>query len=346
MNAALTPKRLTISWKYQVLLWIGYWLYSSIQSLPFYNNFLSNLGTEGVFTLGIILCVYVTLWVLIPRLLIPKKYMWFILAVLALSWGVAWITNEFLAWLFHPILIEFFSGWQGKFVLFTDTLLIIALSMTIQFIGRWRERDAYARELEKKNVETELALLKSQVNPHFVFNILNAVYHLIAKDSDKAQQLLLQFSDILSHQIYDSGKDRIPLEKEIDYLKNYIEVEEMRSEGLMELNCQFPDSVNGYEIAPMLMLPLVENAFKHSKRAEGYDVDIVLSLEGKVLNLHIRNSLNEKHHKNDNGLGLENVRRRLELLYPDGHEFLAEKKEDVFETRMRINLHEAQESDH
>ena len=341
MNDRPTPQRLRLSWKYHVLLWIVYWLYSSVQSLPFYNNFLSNLETEGVFTIGVIVCVYITLWVLIPRLLIPKKYVLFGLSVLAISWGASYIVTEFLAWVFRPVIIPFFEGWQGKFVLFTDTLLIVALSTAFHFIMRWRERDAYARELEKKNVETELALLKSQVNPHFVFNILNAVYHLIGKDSTKAQELLLQFSDILSHQIYDSGKDRIPLDKEIAYLKNYIEVEKMRSEGLMELTCQLPQAVNGFEIAPMLMLPLVENAFKHSKKAEGYEVKIELSVEEEWLKLHIINSLNEKQMTKESGIGLVNVRRRLELLYPDTHEFVAEKREDFFETRLNLHLHEA-----
>ena len=345
MRDSSQPKRFLLSWKYQLLLWIGYWLYSSIQTLPFYEYFLSNLGTEGIFTLATAICVYINLFFLIPRLLIPKKYLWFTLAVLGITLTIAWITNELFAF-FLPVDVPFFSSWQGKLVLFTDSLLIIALTSAIHFLWKWQDRDRYAKELEKQNIETELALLKSQVNPHFVFNILNAIYHLISKDKGKAQDLLLQFSDILSHQIYDSGKDIIPLEKELNYLKNYIEIEKARSEDLMALECSFPENVNGYGIAPMLMLPLVENAFKHSKKADGYQVDIHLKLEKETLSLDIHNSLNENKNEKTHGLGLTNVKRRLELLYPDKHEFSTQKTEDTFITQLKIKLNETQVSDH
>ena len=339
-----SSNRIGLHWAYQVLLWILYWIYSAVQSLPFYNNLFQNLFTEGIFLISIIISVYTNLKFFIPQFLIPRKYSVYFLLAIGLSFGTAWLTNQLLAWSFHPIEIPFYSGWQGRLVLFTDILLIMALTSAMQFLWKWRERDRYARELEQKNIETELALLKSQVNPHFVFNILNTVYHLISRNAEKAQTLLLQFSDILSHQIYDSAKDRIPLEKEITYLKNYIEIEEMRSGEFMELSCKLPESVNGYEIAPMLMLPLFENAFKHSKRAEGYQVQIEMEVQDKSLILDIKNSIskNGEAKTNRHGIGLPNVKRRLELLYPNQHSFSAkETEEDCFHTHLTLKLHEA-----
>ena len=288
----------------------------------------------------LLFCTYFNLLILIPKFLIPKRYVLYIFLALTLAFSTAWLTNTLFAYAMLPIEIPFFSGWQGKFVLLTDTLFIMALTSAMQFLWKWRERDRYARELEQKNIETELALLKSQVNPHFVFNILNTVYHLISRNTEKAQNLLMQFSDILSHQIYDSAKDRIPLEKEIVYLKNYIEIEEMRSSEFLTLTCSLPSSVNGLEIAPMLMLPLVENAFKHSKRAEGYQVTIDMQVEDQTLVLNITNSINEKLLTKHKGIGIANVHRRLELLYPEQHQFSAEPTEaDCFHTHLTLQLH-------
>ena len=211
------PNKLGLHWGYQVLLWLIYWVYSAVQSLPFYPDLLQNFATEAIFCLAIIFCTYVNLLYFIPRFLIPRKYFLFILLSVGLAFGTSWLTNALMAYAFLPIEIPFFQTWQGRLVLFTDTLFIMALTTAMQFLWKWQERDRYARELEQKNIETELALLKSQVNPHFVFNILNTVYHLISRNSEKAQNLLMQFSDILSHQIYDSAKDRIPLRKG-DYL--------------------------------------------------------------------------------------------------------------------------------
>ncbi len=327
--------------------WMLYWLYSSTQTLFFYDDFFSNLFTEAGFTIVIATCVYINLGVFIPRFLITQKYLRYIVLVIVLAIIASWLINEGYALLFYPVEIDFFGGWQGKLVLFTDIILMTAFTMSIYFLIKWRERDRYAKDLEQKNLETELALLKSQINPHFVFNILNAIYHLIAKDATKAQHLLSQFSDILSHQIYDSAQAKIDLEKEISYLEKYIEIEKLRSGDLVDLSYDLPTHGEGYSIAPMLMLPLIENAFKHSKSAHGSKVDIHMSIQNDQLSLDIENSINpHQTSSNGKGIGIPNVKRRLELLYPDQHKFVVSKDQGKFYTRLNISLHEVEVSDH
>ncbi len=335
------------SWRH-LPFWIVYWIYASVQTLPFYNDFLSNLFTEAGNTLVIAFCVYINFMFLIPRFLIPQRYLIYALLLAGISFATSWLINELYVWLLYPIEVAFYSSWQGKLVLLTDMVLMIAFATAIYFVLKWRERDHYVKELEQKNLETELTLLKSQVNPHFTFNVLNTIYHLIAKSPEKAQNVLAQFSDILSHQVYDSTQTQIELNKEINYLRKYIEIEQLRSGDLLNLKCELPAVDQDMQIAPMLILPLIENAFKHSKSAHGSKVVIFMSLHGHQLKLEIENSINGKgnsfgHH----GLGLPNVSRRLELLYPDRHEFQVQKDENqqVFYTHLTINLDEIKMSD-
>jgi len=336
------------SWRH-LPFWMMYWIYASVQSLPFYNHFLSNLVTESGNIVVIASCVYINFLFLIPRFLIQQRYVIYAILLIGISFVSSWLINEFYVLLLYPVEVDFFSSWQGKMVLFTDIILMIAFTTAIYFVLKWKERDRYVKELERKNLETELALLKSQVNPHFIFNILNTIYHLIAKSPHKAQHVLVQFSDILSHQIYDSAKAQIELDKEISYLKKYIEIEQLRSGDLLDLKYELPEVGQDKQIAPMLILPLIENAFKHSKSAHGSKVFICMTLNENQLRLEIENSMNgNKNSSAHHGLGLPNVSRRLELLYPGRHEFQVQKDENqqVFYTYLTINLDEAKVSDY
>jgi len=334
-------------WVYHSILWVGYWMIAALQTLAFYDVFSHNLMSEGIYTLAIAGCVYFNIYVLIPRFLLKKRFLLYGLLLFPIAFGLSVGANLLLYHTFAPSI--FFASWQGRLVLITDMLMLVAFTTALFFIAKWRERDRYARELERQNVKSELALLKTQINPHFVFNILNTIYHLIDKNVAVAKSTLLGFSDILSHQLYDATKDSVPLEKELVYIQNFIEIERIRSGDSLELKVALPKEVNGYVIAPMLMIPLIENAFKHGKKAKGYFVYIDLWIDHAELNLKLENSLQDTAKltkKNPNsGIGIHNVERRLELLYPNKYKLTVRRQSNCFITELTLKLDEAKMSD-
>ena len=191
------------------------------------------LGSVGV--------IYFNYYYWIPKYLIRQKRYWFytfsILTFIILN---AWVVTIVLRNFFSNS--EYYSNWEGTFNIAVDTAVLIGLTTAFKFILQWQERNNYATQLEKKSLENELEMLKSQINPHFIFNTLNTIYFLMEqKEGEKAKEALLKFSDTLSHQLYDYNKDWIDLGKEVEYLKNYIELQRMRhDEELLTLHCELP----------------------------------------------------------------------------------------------------------
>ncbi len=166
---------------------------------------------------------------------------------------------------------------------------------------------------------------------------------MLGKNLEQGKNLLLQFSEILSHQLYETSKKQIPLEREFENLQNYIEIERVRHEDLVQVTCTFPEHTEGFQIAPMLLLPLVENAFKHGQSTQGYRVQIEASIDHGALKFNIENSVPEKQQQTlekTKGIGLANVKRRLALLYPNQHLFQVVAKNATFIVNLTIQLHE------
>jgi sensor histidine kinase YesM len=194
---------------------------------------------------------------------------------------------------------------------------------------------------EVAHSKTELLLLQSQLSPHFLFNTLNNIYGLSLSDHARVPTLLLKLSDLLRYSVYEAKELFVPINEELEYLKNYIEFEKIRLGDRLHLQCEFKVSVQTEKIAPMLLIVFVENAFKHSRNVNenGVTIDLAIRQEGKGLHFSISNpvsspevksSLEERH----SGFGLENVKRRLALLYPERHQL------DILETEghFRVNL--------
>lgn len=334
------PQTLPInSLAFHVAFWLIYWVFAGMQDLVFISQFRENFNLPTV--LGSMGVVYFNYYYWIPKYLIKQKRHWFytfsIFAIIILN---AWLVNVFVRNFISPK--EYFFSWEGTFTLAVDTTVLVAFTTAFKFIQQWHERNNYAVQLEKKNLESELEMLKSQINPHFIFNTLNTIYFLMEqKEDEKAKEALLKFSDTLSHQLYDYNKDWIDLDKEVDYLQNYIELQRLRhDEELLDLTCDLPENVNGYQIAPMLLIPFVENAFKHSSNSKGYKVDIRLHVENGVLDFSTQNTINpSKHyHEGTGGIGLQNVQRRLDLTYPDRYELDLKEEGGVYNAHLKINL--------
>ncbi len=310
-----------------------------MQDVVFISQFRENFNLPTV--IGSMGVVYFNYYYWIPKYLIKQKRHWFytfsIFAIIILN---AWLVNVFLRNFISPR--EYYFGWEGTFTLAVDTTVLVAFTTAFKFIQQWHERNNYAVQLEKKNLESELEMLKSQINPHFIFNTLNTIYFLMEQKEDvRAKEALLKFSDTLSHQLYDYNKDWIDLDKEVDYLENYIELQRLRhDEELLDLTCELPAQVKGYHIAPMLLIPFVENAFKHSSNSKGYKVDIRLNVDNGTLHFSTENTINpnKRFQEGTGGIGLKNVQRRLDLTYPERYQLNLNDDGKIYKAHLKINL--------
>ncbi|NAS11146.1 sensor histidine kinase [Poritiphilus flavus] len=300
------------------------------------NIFFSAYSTKFIFYVVMqALGVYFNLYFLIPRFLQKGNYLVYIpmllLTVLTTSAGIiggyyvnAAVVGLPFEELFKIAPTEFFTLFKSNAL--PSTLASMTLAMSIKLTKNWMASEKRRNTIEKEKLQTELKFLRSQFNPHFLFNTINSIFVLIHKDQDKASNSLAKFSELLRYQLYQCNEPFIPLEQELDYLVNFIELEKLRQESeLLELNVDLDKTTSlTLEIAPFLMIPFVENAFKHvsyHKNAKNW-IDIQLRLEQSNLQLMVSNSRNPlvvEKENGVNGIGLANVKRRLELLYPNAH---------------------------
>ncbi len=179
------------------------------------------------------------------------------------------------------------------------------------------------KEKETENLKTELSFLRSQVSPHFMFNVLNNMVALARKKSDLLEPSLIKLSSLLRYMLYETDEDKVLLEKEVDYLKSFIELQAQRFGKNVDIHTTFEPVTDDFVIEPMLLIPFVENAFKHGTGlVPEARIDITLKLENGQLNFCVRNRYNETtewEKDKTSGIGLTNVKRRLNLLYPNSH---------------------------
>lgn len=229
---------------------------------------------------------------------------------------------------------------------FRSTLAATTLAMSIKLAKNWIETQRRQRALEKEKLETELKFLKYQFNPHFLFNSINSIFFLIHKNPDIASASLAQFSELLRHQLYESNDSLISLKKEIAYLENFIELEKLRQrpdlKTVFNIDDDYPQCLG---VAPFILMTFVENAFKHvSKHTDSANwIRMDLKIDGMLLKMVIANSRADNDSRQAihyGGIGLKNVQRRLDLLYPDGHRLEIQRTEVDFKVVLELQLEE------
>ena len=235
-------------------------------------------------------------------------------------------------------------GWLFFLRDMLSLVFTIGLSAAIRMSARWTQNEAARKEAEKSRAEAELKNLRNQLNPHFLLNTLINIYALIAFDSDKAQQAVQELSKLLRYVLYDNQQTYVPLCKEVDFIRNYIELMRIRLSSNVKMTTQFdiqPDSQT--LIAPLIFISLIENAFKHGiSPTETSFISIRISESNKEVICEIRNSNHPKtmEDKSGSGVGLEQVSRRLEILYPGDYTWSKgiSKEGEVYESRLSIRI--------
>lgn len=199
-------------------------------------------------------------------------------------------------------------------------------------------------EVEKEKITTELNFLRSQINPHFLFNLINTIYFQIDKNNKDARASVEKLSEMLRYQLYECTTDKIEIKKELDYIKNYVAVQTLRMEKGSDVQLQIDDKIDNFKIAPLLILPIVENAFKHVsnfKEVSQNKIHIVLTRnDTKNFIVETINTYDKTNGVNflmqSGGLGVQNLRRRLELLYPNQHELTVDQLNGLYITTLKI----------
>jgi two-component system, LytTR family, sensor kinase len=301
------------------------------------------------------LAVYFNLYFLIPRYLEKGKYVQFLaFLLLTILVTAAMIVPGYYvgAWAAGKTVEEFFGpGNYGFFHMMlggplSSTVAATTFAMSIKLAKNWLQTQRRQQTLEKEKLETELNFLKYQFNPHFLFNSINSIFFLIHKNPDMASASLAKFSELLRHQLYECNDHQIPLSKEIAYLENFIELEKLRQKDTLEVvfNAEGHLSTSpGIAIAPFILMTFMENAFKHVSRHDDRPnwIHGDLELTGSKLKFHLRNSISEGNGPeviNYGGIGLKNVQRRLDLIYPGKYKLEIRRDADQFVVHFEAEL--------
>ena len=303
----------------------------------------------------VVLFFYLNYFIFVPQLLLRKKQIIFAL-VLILSIVFTYYVNDFIMQEVRQkyIPVKTYPTQEQTIRMQhrmehrrqaenMGTMVVVLIGFFISTVmretGEWYIQEKQSKEMEKQKLVSELSFLKSQVNPHFLFNSLNGIYALAIKKSDKTPGAILQLSDLMRHMLYESEKERVDLSKEVDYLKNYIALQKLRLAKDAVIEFDVKGEVAGKQIEPMLFIPFLENAFKHGVDSEGADIRIRLEVKQNRLNFSMFNRVSAARQKDRvSGIGLVNVKKRLDLHYGDQYKLDYEEKNGIFTVNLQLNL--------
>ncbi len=337
---------------WHLIFWLFYLVFYTFQ-YGLYQMDLANTFLYCLLSLPVVLsAVYFNLYFLIPKFLLKKKYRsFFFLFIISAGFFTLLlrIDSYFVAvpLLYSGDFLEryYTVGFFRISYLFSHFVSIYTVVMAAAFIKlllQWYHSRQQNELLAREKLETELKFLKSQIHPHFLFNTLNNLYALTLKRSDKAPETVLKLSELLEFMLYDCNASKINLSKELKLVKNYIDLEKLRYDNGLSIQFDVKGDPSKLEIAPLLILPLVENCFKHgvSEQTNNSRIKISLDVDGNKFLLTTQNSkLNETQEDiggYKEGIGLDNVIRRLKLLYPNRHKIEIINGENLHSVKLEL----------
>ena len=300
-----------------------------------YNTGFGDVVYTGLFHIPLIMVVYLHIYA-IKSLFEPKKYWVYFSTTLALLLFGTCLYFTIFKFLVPSFKVYYFIAYYTprEIAQFIAAYLVISFLLYLSF--SWFRLKNKELQLERENHQVKLKNLKSQISPHFLFNSLNNIYGATSKEDKTTRSYLLHLSDSLRYLIYDTDVDFVPLHAEVEYLSNYVALEKLRFEDSKNIGLNIEGDIEKFVIAPLIFLPLVENCFVHCNRADPF-IDISLSIKDHHLKFHSQNNLS-LHHSRQGGVGLNNVKKRLELIYGNGHESTHEVADNIFKLYLSINL--------
>ena len=310
----------------------------------FYYSFVHLIYTSPLY----IGATYITLYIIIPKFLLKKRYKEFVISSVYMVLGVAYLEILIIICLIVLPVNVVPLKWSAPINL--DSLdiylrligiyIVVFLASSIKLLKHWYTMQKKNQQLIKEKLEAELNMLKSQVHPHFLFNTLNNLYALTLKKSDKSPDVVLKLSDILDFMLYHSNKDFVELEREIKLVNNYIDLEKLRHSDRLQIDFEIDGDTKNKHIAPMVIFPLVENCFKHGAGSTNQKswIKLLLQISSDSLNFTAENSKINKPAEKKGGLGLVNLRKRLDLIYPDNYELDIIETDSIFTATLNLSF--------
>ncbi|MCF3649680.1 sensor histidine kinase [Synoicihabitans lomoniglobus] len=311
------------------------------------------IGRLAVMSAAVAITISFNVFVLLPKLAHRRRFVMYYIALLLLVYGAGhgiYAANGFV--------MEQITGRPARYpspkakmvvVFFNQVLVFTALSSVLHYLRSW----ARSRELERQKLEAELTALKAQLNPHFLFNSLNNIYSLALDKSDDGPAYVLKMSEMMRYILHDSQVESIELRKELEFVQHYLDLERIRTENTMRMTLNVQGDPEGVQVAPLLFLPFVENAFKHGVSTAPVEAFVEINASVLVDGHLVVEVINSKEDMEavlagmgitppapasemPGGIGLENVRRRLHLLYPDRHDLVLRDEGDRFVARVEV----------
>jgi len=309
--------------------------------IPLLIKFARSIISTGFFAS----IVYVNWMLLIPKFLKKRNWVMYLISLILLAVLVTppQVLAMFLIYDDSPSIQSYFYHKQN--VLFFQSIFIAVSSAAFKITQDWLGHERASKDLKSQNLASELNFLKSQINPHFLFNTLNNLYALSLKKSDQAPETVLMLSEMMRYMLYECNVERVMLQKEINYIKNYLELEKIRLGENFDIDFKVEGEAYDLQIAPLMFIPFIENSFKHGMNTlltEGF-VHIYLKIEDGDVFMKITNTKGaqiskDPKGKQSGGIGLINIKRRLKLIYPQKHKISFVETNDEFTVQLNIQL--------
>ncbi|MEM1322521.1 MAG: histidine kinase [Bacteroidota bacterium] len=326
------------------------WLFFYPTLNSFYTEY--SFGTWTLVELSV-MCVklpftYFVIYYLVPQYLIKKRYLAFFLLTITFALIGGLLVSKIYEQFVCPYLFNR-PYWSGKSMFYTvlDLIYVSSLPTVFKLLQRNLHQEKMTMQIAEQRLGAELKLLKNQLHPHFLFNTLNNLYGMVLTQHPKAADVVVRLSDMMSYMLYECEREAIDLEKEVANLSNYIELEKLRYGKRLDVSFETGGDIKGKTIAPLLLIPFLENAFKHGVEKSESNSWVVINLwvRDEQFVFSIENSVptttleNPQLPNTQSGIGLANVKKRLQLLYPDRHKLSIESGESYL-VQLNLLLHD------
>ena len=298
----------------------------------FYLNTVTGLFWVGLF--------YLNAFALIPRFIYKRRYALYVIILVAIFSAIMAIHSLLFLFFIKSVQFIFLNSLQFNLPTF---ILTVAVSTTYRFMTDRAKTDKFNQQKHEENLKTELSFLRSQISPHFIFNVLNNMVALIRIKSDQLEPTIMKLSSLMQYMLYETDEEKVLLKNEVEYLQSYIDLQQQRFGTKVKLNLSIDIKDDWYTIEPMMLIPFVENAFKHGVGLiQNPQIDIELSTKDNMLYFSVRNKFNPEANEikdKTSGIGLTNVKRRLNLLYGKDHKLEISNENNWFSVFLKLKLH-------
>lgn len=328
---------------YHLVFWLSLFIVSLVASIPqmgFGLAFLTDIVNVSFFAF----IVYLNLFYLFPWYRKHKNFWYHFFSLAGAALLLTPIKTVLFFWATTGYPEAQYSYYSNQLFSFISTFFAGASATIYQITNEWLVQQRDKKELESQNLQSELKFLKSQINPHFLFNTLNSLYALTLKKSDLAPEIVLKLSEMMRYMLYECNEKEVPLSKEINYMQNYLELEKLRHGNKMLIDLKVSGDLEDKKIAPLILIPFIENSFKHgvSNQVTHGFVNLELIVQENDLHMELENSkapsLPKINGKRSGGIGLANVKRRMMILYPEKHALNISESPNTYKIELDLAL--------